>query len=58
MNEIGVPAFKIAFGEISNLPLLKYTAEKGKPVIVSTGASAMSEIEEAVSLLRQPGMKI
>lgn len=55
LDEIGVPAFKIASGEISNLPLLKYTAEKGKPMVVSTGASTMGEIEEAVSAIKATG---
>lgn len=55
LDDIGVPAFKIASGEITNLPLLKYTAEKGKTMIVSTGASTMGEIEEAVSAIKATG---
>jgi len=55
LDEIGVPAFKIASGEITNFPLLKYTAEKGKPMIVSTGASTIGEIEEAVSAIKATG---
>ena len=51
LDEIDVPAFKIASGELTNLPLLKYTAEKGKPMIVSTGASSMDEIKEAITVI-------
>ena len=55
LDEIGVPAFKIASGELTNLPLLRYTAEKGKPMIVSTGASTIGEIEGAVSIIKATG---
>jgi len=52
LEEIGVPAFKIASGELTNLPLLRYTAEKGKPLIVSTGASTLDEIKEAITVIK------
>lgn len=55
LDTIGVPAFKIASGDITNLPLIKYTAAKGKPMIISTGASTMGEIEEAVSAIKATG---
>jgi N-acetylneuraminate synthase len=55
LDEIGVPAFKIASGELTNLPLLKFTAEKRKTLIVSTGASTMDEIEEALSVIKSAG---
>ena len=55
LDEIGVPAFKIASGELTNLQLIKYTARKGKPLIVSTGASTMDEIKEAISIARLAG---
>jgi len=55
LDKISVPAFKIASGEITNLPLLKYTAERGKPMIVSTGVSTMGEIEEAISTIKATG---
>lgn len=55
LDEIGVPAFKIASGDITNLPLLKYAARKMKPLILSTGASTLGEIDEAVSSIREVG---
>lgn len=55
LDEIGVPAFKMASGDITNLPLLEYVARKNKPIIVSTGASTLGEIEEAVSAIKKTG---
>ena len=43
-----MPAIKIASGEITNFPLLKHIAMKGKPVILSTGMAVMEEIREAI----------
>jgi N,N'-diacetyllegionaminate synthase len=55
LDEIGVPAFKVASGEITNFPLLKYVAKKGKPVILSTGMATLGEIEEALRVIRNQG---
>ena len=56
LNEIGVPAVKIASGELTNLPFLENIALLGKPVIVSTGMATMEEIERAVHVLRVHGV--
>jgi N-acetylneuraminate synthase len=50
-----VPAFKIASADITNVPLLRRVAATGRPVLLSTGASTISEIETAVAWLRQHG---
>jgi N,N'-diacetyllegionaminate synthase len=55
LDTLGVPAFKIASGEITNLPLIKYIAQKGKPVILSTGMSTMAEIKEALQVINDEG---
>lgn len=55
LYELGVNAFKIGSGEITNLPLLKHIARKGKPIILSTGMATLGEIEEAVETLREEG---
>jgi N-acetylneuraminate synthase len=55
LDEIGVPAFKIPSGEITNFPLLKKIAEKQKPIILSTGMATLGEVEEAVDYLRKNG---
>jgi N,N'-diacetyllegionaminate synthase len=53
LDEIGVPAYKIPSGEITNFPLLKYIAQKQKPVILSTGMSTLAEIECAINIIRK-----
>ena len=55
LDQLGVNAFKVASGEITDFPLLRYIAEKKKPVILSTGMSTYEEVEEALSTLRKGG---
>lgn len=55
LNEINVPFFKVASMDINNFRLLKYIARKGKPVVLSTGMSTLSEIETAVRTLEDEG---
>ncbi|MBN1640933.1 MAG: N-acetylneuraminate synthase [Anaerolineae bacterium] len=55
LSGLGVSAFKIGSGEITNLPFLEYVACKGKPVILSTGMSHLSEVDEAVRAIRATG---
>ena len=51
LAEIGQDYFKIPSGEITNLPYLRKIAEKGIPVILSTGMSTIPEIENAIQIL-------
>jgi N,N'-diacetyllegionaminate synthase len=55
LDSIGAPAFKIASGDITHAPLLRHVASKGKPVLLSTGMSFLSEVADAISLLRSSG---
>ncbi len=55
LEKLGNPIYKIASFEVNHIPLLKYIAKIGKPVIMSTGASTLSEIDEAVKTLRANG---
>ena len=55
LDEIGVSAFKVPSGEIVNLPLLRHIAQKGKPVILSTGMSYLGEVERAIRTVREAG---
>lgn len=53
-----VPAFKIASYELTHIPLIKYIARKGKPLIISTGAATgLNEIREAVKAAKSVGNK-
>jgi sialic acid synthase SpsE len=52
INEMGVGAFKIGSGELTDLPTLKVIASFGKPMILSTGMAEWGEIEETVDTLR------
>ena len=52
LEKIGIQAYKIGSGELTNIPLLKHIAEKNKPVILSTGMSEISEIKKAVRLFK------
>lgn len=55
LDKLGVPAFKTGSGEITNWPFLECVARRGKPVILSTGMSDMSEVEDAVRIIRTAG---
>jgi N-acetylneuraminate synthase/N,N'-diacetyllegionaminate synthase len=55
LDAVGVPAFKLASSEINDVPLLKYAAAKGKPMIISTGMADLADIQEAVDAVRSTG---
>jgi len=55
LEQIGVPAYKIGSGDVTFLSLVRYIAEKGKPIIMGSGACTLGEIEEAVSTIRAAG---
>lgn len=53
LDELGVPAFKIASLEITDIPLIRYAASKGKPLIISTGIARPEDIELALQTCRE-----
>lgn len=55
LEELNVPIYKVASFEVNHLPLLKYIAKTGKPVIMSVGASTLDEIKDAVKTLKENG---
>jgi len=52
LEDIGISAYKIASGDITNHPLIEYIASKNKPVIISTGASDFDDVKSAYNILR------
>ena len=57
LETLDVPAYKIASFENAHWPLLRKVATTGKPVIVSTGAATLAEIDDAVRILREAGCR-
>jgi N-acetylneuraminate synthase len=55
LEMLGVPAYKVASADLTNLPLLDHLASKKKPLILSTGMSRMEEVETTVAFLKKRG---
>ena len=57
LDRLGVSAFKIASADLVNIPLIKHVSKKFKPIIISTGMSKISEIDDAVETVKSSGNK-
>ena len=55
MQEMDMPAYKVASFEINDIPLLRKIAKIGKPVILATGIAYLEDIERAVKVLKEDG---
>lgn len=55
LEELDVPAYKIASGDLTHLPLIEYIAEQGKPIIMSTGMATIEETQEALDVIYGTG---
>jgi len=57
LNSLDVSLYKVPSGEITNFPFLRHLAQKGRPIILSTGMSTLGEVEVAVQVLRDGGAR-
>ncbi len=55
LEELGVEFYKIASFELVDIPLIKYIASKGKPIIMSTGMGTIEDISDAVNAIKEQG---
>ena len=55
LEQFDPPAYKIASFEITDYDLVRYTASKGKPIIISTGIASLQEIQDVVEICRKVG---
>jgi N-acetylneuraminate synthase/N,N'-diacetyllegionaminate synthase len=55
LDSLGMPAFKVPSGELTNHPFVAHVASKGRPVLMSTGMSTLAEVAAAVQVVRESG---
>jgi len=53
LASLNMPAFKVASGDLTNVPLIKYLARFGKPLILSSGGGTLDDVDRAVKTLRE-----
>jgi N-acetylneuraminate synthase/N,N'-diacetyllegionaminate synthase len=58
LEELGVPAFKVSSGDLTNVLLLEHIAKKRRPTILSTGMATLEDVAEAVEVFRSEGTEV
>lgn len=58
LDRIGVAAWKVASGEVGNLPLFERMAAAGRPFLISSGMSPLAELDAAVEVVRRHGLPL
>jgi len=58
LERVGVPAWKVGAGEVTNLPMLERMARTGKPVLLSSGMSSWGELDAGVATVRHHGAEV
>lgn len=58
LDQLGVPFYKMASADLTNIPLLVHTAKKGKPMILSTGMADMDMVQTAVNAVEPHGVPL
>ncbi len=58
LKRVGVAAWKIASGEVNNIPMFERIAETGLPILLSTGMSSLQEIDDAVCRIKSKGLPL
>jgi len=58
LGRVGVPAWKVGAGELTNLPLIELMARTGKPVFLSSGMATWAELDAAVACVRRHGAPV
>jgi N-acetylneuraminate synthase len=58
LERVGVPAWKVASGEVNNRPLIEKMVETGKPVLLSSGMSTLEELDNACALVKSANLPL
>jgi N-acetylneuraminate synthase/sialic acid synthase len=58
LGELDMPAFKIASGDLTNIPLLRHVAKLGRPIFLSTGGGSMEDVERAVEAIHDHNQQL
>lgn len=58
LTEVGMPAWKVGSGEVTNTPLIAYMASKGQPVLLSSGMSSWEDLDVAVATVHEAGVGV